>query len=74
MPGFVSVPLARGRWRIDQMAGVLAHELGHAALATNIRSNHIICIINAWLSRVVSEESCELVVYQIILERMETAP
>jgi hypothetical protein len=50
----VGLPLVGGL-RLDQMAGVLAHELGHAALATNIRSNHIICIINAWLSRVVFE-------------------
>jgi Zn-dependent protease with chaperone function len=48
----VGLPLVAGL-RLDQMAGVLAHELGHAALATNMRSNRIICSINAWFSRVV---------------------
>ena len=56
-PGFdllVGLPLVAGL-RLDQMAGVLAHELGHAALTTGIRSNRLIWSVNAWFSRVVHE-------------------
>jgi len=71
-PGFdlvVGLPLVAGL-RLDQMAGVLAHELGHAALTTNIRSNRLIWSVNAWFSRVVFEPD-EL--DQQILRRLETA-
>ena len=41
--------------RLDQMAGVLAHELGHAALTMAIRASRLIWSVNTWFSRVVSE-------------------
>ena len=71
-PGFdllIGLPLVAGL-RLDQMAGVLAHELGHAALTTNIRSNRLIWSVNAWFSRVVfGPDECD----QQILRRLETA-
>jgi Zn-dependent protease with chaperone function len=71
-PGFdlvVGLPLVAGL-RLDRMAGVLVHELGHAALTTNIRSNRLIWSVNAWFSRVVFEPD---EFDQQILTRLETA-
>jgi hypothetical protein len=65
----VGLPLVAGL-HLDQMAGVLAHELGHAALTTNIRSNRLLWTVNAWFSRVVFEPD-EL--DQQVLRRLETA-
>lgn len=65
----LGLPLVAGL-RLDQMAGVLAHELGHAALTTNIRSNGLIATVNAWFSRVVFEPDK---FDQHILIRLETA-
>lgn len=52
--GFVLViglPLVAGL-RLDQVAGVLAHELGHAVQITGMRSSHFIWGVHAWFSRV----------------------
>jgi len=65
----LGLPLVAGL-RLDQMAGILAHELGHAALTTNIRSNRLLWTVTAWFSRVVFEPD-EL--DQQILKRLETA-
>jgi len=42
--------------RLDQLAGVLAHELGHALLVTTMRSNRVIWTVHAWLFRVASQQ------------------
>ena len=65
----VGLPLVAGL-RLDQMAGVLAHELGHAALTTNIRAYRLIWSVNAYFSRVVCEPD---EFDQQILRRLETA-
>jgi Zn-dependent protease with chaperone function len=38
--------------RLDQFGGVVAHELGHAAQTTNMRSSQSIWGVSAWLSQV----------------------
>jgi Zn-dependent protease with chaperone function len=38
-----------------QLAGVLAHELGHLAQGTGMRSNYIVRSINIWFARIVYE-------------------
>jgi len=71
-PGFdllVGLPLVVGL-RLDQMAGVLAHELGHAALTRTIRANRLLWTINTWFSRVVFEPDD---FDQRILQHQETA-
>lgn len=65
----VGLPLVAAL-RLDQMAGILTHELGHAALTTNIRSNRLLWTVNAWFSRVVFEPD-EL--DQQILRQLEMA-
>jgi Zn-dependent protease with chaperone function len=65
----VGLPLVAGL-RLDQLAGVLAHELGHAAQTTATWSSRFICTVNAWFSRVACERD-EL--DEEILRRFETA-
>jgi Zn-dependent protease with chaperone function len=56
--GFVLViglPLVAGL-RLDQIVGVVAHELGHALQITTIRSSRFIWVVHSWLSRVASQQ------------------
>ncbi len=41
--------------RLDELGGVLAHELGHAAQTTAMRSSRFIWSVHAWFSRVAFE-------------------
>lgn len=54
---------------VVQLAGVLAHELGHAAQA-NIGSSRFISSVHAWLSRVAFERD---EVDEHLLKRLATA-
>lgn len=51
----IGLPLA-ACLRLDQLAGVVAHELGHAALVRTVRSSYFIWAVHAWFSRVVFEQ------------------
>jgi Zn-dependent protease with chaperone function len=56
--GFVLViglPLVAGLG-LDQVVGVVAHELGHALQITTMRSSRFIWIVHSWLSRVASHQ------------------
>jgi Zn-dependent protease with chaperone function len=50
----VGLPLVASL-RLDQLAGVLAHELGHAAQAAAMWPSRFITSMNAWFSRVACE-------------------
>jgi hypothetical protein len=50
----VGLPLVAGL-RLDQLGGVLAHELAHAAQTEAPRSSRILWSVHAWLSRVACE-------------------
>lgn len=65
----IGLPLVAGL-RSDQLAGVLAHELSHAAQTTTIRSSRFIWSVNAWFSRVAFEPDA---VDEWILRRLDTA-
>lgn len=57
-PGFVltiGLPLVAGL-RLDQVVGVLAHELGHALQITTMRSSRVIWTVHSWLSRVAFQQ------------------
>jgi len=65
----IGLPLVAGL-RLDQLAGVLAHELGHAAQATAMWSSRLIWNVSAWFSRV----ACEPDEFdEWLLTRLETA-
>lgn len=65
----IGLPLVAGL-RMDELAGVLAHELGHAAQTTAIWSSRFIWSVNAWFSRVAFERDA---VDERILQALETA-
>ena len=50
----IGMPLAAGL-NVQQLAGVLAHELGHFAQGTGMRLSYIIRSVNGWFHRVVFE-------------------
>lgn len=50
----VGLPLVASL-RLDQFAGVVAHELGHAAQMTTMRSSQLIWGVSAWFSQVTCE-------------------
>lgn len=55
--GFVLViglPLVSGL-RLDQLGGVLAHELGHATQRATLRSSRVVWTVHAWFARVAFE-------------------
>jgi hypothetical protein len=51
----IGLPLVAGLG-LDQIVGVLAHELGHALQITAMRSNRVIWVVDSWLSRVATQE------------------
>jgi Zn-dependent protease with chaperone function len=70
--GFVLViglPLVVGL-RLDQVVGVLAHELGHALQIATMRSSRVIWAVHSWLSRVVFQQD---EFDAILLRRLDTA-
>jgi hypothetical protein len=50
----IGLPLATGL-TLRQLAGVLAHEMGHFAQGSGMRLTYLIRSVNAWLARVVYE-------------------
>src|SRR5262249_24911153 len=50
----IGLPLVSGL-TVEQLAGVLAHELGHFAQGARMRLSYLIRSINAWFVRVVYE-------------------
>jgi Zn-dependent protease with chaperone function len=50
----VGLPLVAGL-SIQQLAGVLAHELGHFSQGTAMRLSYVVRSVNAWFARVVYE-------------------
>lgn len=71
-PGFVltiGLPLVAGL-HLDQVVGILAHELGHARQITAMRSSRVIWIVHCWLSRVVFQQDA---FDAVLLRRIETA-
>ncbi|HMB52975.1 MAG TPA: M48 family metallopeptidase [Thermoanaerobaculia bacterium] len=50
----VGLPLVAGL-SLQQLAGILAHELGHFAQRTAMRLNYVVRTINGWFARVVYE-------------------
>src|SRR5262249_55138977 len=50
----LGLPLVAGL-SIQQLAGVLAHELGHFSQGTAMRLTYIVRSVNAWLARIVYE-------------------
>ncbi len=51
---YIGLPLVAGL-ETRQLAGVLAHELGHFSQRAGMRLTYIIIMVNTWLSRVVFE-------------------
>jgi Zn-dependent protease with chaperone function len=50
----IGLPLA-ARLTVQQLAGVIAHELGHFSQRTGMRLSFVVRSINAWFARVVCE-------------------
>jgi Zn-dependent protease with chaperone function len=50
----VGLPLVAGL-SVRQLAGVIAHELGHFTQGTGMRLSYVVRSVNAWLARVVYE-------------------
>jgi Zn-dependent protease with chaperone function len=50
----VGLPLAAGL-SIQQLAGVIAHELGHFSQGTGMRLSYVVRSVNAWFARIVYE-------------------
>jgi Zn-dependent protease with chaperone function len=50
----IGLPLVTGL-RLRQLAGVLAHEMGHFAQGSGMRLTYLVRSVNAWLARVVYE-------------------
>jgi hypothetical protein len=50
----IGLPLVTGL-RLDQLVGVLSHELGHALEITTMRSSRLIWVAHSWLSRVATQ-------------------
>jgi Zn-dependent protease with chaperone function len=70
--GFVLViglPLVAGL-RLDQIVGVVAHELGHALQITTMRASRFIWVVHSWLSRVASQHD---EFDQMLQRRLDTA-
>ena len=51
----IGLPLVTGL-RVDQVVGVLAHELSHALQITTMRSSRFIWAVHSWLSRVACQQ------------------
>jgi Zn-dependent protease with chaperone function len=56
--------------RLDQVVGVLAHELGHALQIATMRSSRLIWTVHSWLSRVVFQQD---EFDEILLRQLKTA-
>lgn len=65
----IGLPLVAGL-RLDQIVGVLAHELGHALQITTVRSSRVIWSVHSWLSRVLFQQDA---FDELLLRRLETA-
>jgi Zn-dependent protease with chaperone function len=69
----IGLPLAAGL-SIDQLAGVIGHELGHFTQGVGMRLSYVVRSINAWFARIVYEgddwdealaKSCEGIDFRI---------
>ena len=65
----VGLPLVSGL-RLDELGGVLAHELAHAAQTKAARSSRILCSVHSWFSRVAFKQD-EL--DELLVKKLETA-
>lgn len=65
----IGLPLVAGL-HLDQVVGVLTHELAHALQITTIHSSRVIWTVHSWLSRVVFQQD---EFDAMLLRRLETA-